>query len=203
YQTILADMRQKMSAIEEAYVVVIPPPPVNGIGNAGGFRMMIQDRQGHGIEALKNATYELAGAANQEPALANVFSFFNTGTPQLYFDIDRVRAEKLGIPVAEVFSALEIYLGSAFVNDFNYLGRTFRVTAQADAPYRLTPDDISRIRVRNKKGEMVPMGSIGTFQDIAGPSRVPRYNMYTSAEITGDVNPGYSSGEALLAMEKI
>ena len=203
YQSILADMRQKMSAIEEAYVVVIPPPPVNGIGNAGGFRMMIQDRQGRGIEALKNATYELAGAANQEPALANVFSFFNTGTPQLYFDIDRVRAEKLGIPVAEVFSALEIYLGSAFVNDFNYLGRTFRVTAQADAPYRLTPDDIMRIRVRNREGDMVPMSSLGTFKDVAGPARMPRYNLYPAVEIVGDVAEGNSSGDALAAMEKL
>ena len=203
YQDILNNMRQNMAGIEEAYVVVIPPPPVRGIGNAGGFRMMVQDRQGRGVEALKNATGELAAAANQDPKLANVFSFFNTGTPQLYFDFDRVRAEKLGIPVAEVFSALEIYLGSAFVNDFNYLGRTFRVTAQADAPYRLTPDDILRIKVRNQDGQMVPIGSLGTFKNIAGPSRMPRYNLYPASELVGDVTKGNSSGDAIVAMEKL
>lgn len=203
YENILNEMRQRMSTIEEAYAVVIAPPPVRGIGSAGGFRMMIQDRKGLGVEALKNATYSLAGAANQDPALANVFTFFNTGTPQLYFDVDRVKAEKLGVPVPEVFNALEIYLGSAFVNDFNYLGRTFRVTAQADAPYRLTPDDISRIRVRNREGEMVPLGSLGTFKDIAGPARMPRYNLYPSIALIGSVKDGKSSGEGLAAMEKI
>ncbi|MBT33429.1 MAG: hydrophobe/amphiphile efflux-1 family RND transporter [Thalassobius sp.] len=203
YQDILNNMRQSMASIEEAYVVVIPPPPVRGIGNAGGFRMMVQDRQGRGVEALKDATTELAVAANQDPALANVFSFFNTGTPQLYFDFDRVRAEKLGVPVGEVFNALEIYLGSAFVNDFNYLGRTFRVTAQADAPFRLTPDDILRLKVRNNNGEMVPMGSLGIFKNIAGPSRMPRYNLYPASELVGDVVKGKSSGDVISAMEKL
>lgn len=203
YEDILQAMREKMSVIEEAYVVVIPPPPVQGIGNAGGFKMMVQDQSDVGLEALKNAVYELASAANQDPALRNVFSFFNTSTPQLYFDIDRVRAEKLGIPVPEVFNALEIYLGSAFVNDFNYLGRTFRVTAQADAQYRLTPDDILRIKVRNQDGDMIPMGTLGTFKDIAGPARVPRYNLYPAVELSGDITPGSSSGEALASMERL
>lgn len=200
---ILAEMRKRMATIEEAYAVVIQPPPVRGIGNAGGFKMMLQDRKDRGSEALKDAVNQLSQKANANPVLSNVFSFFNTGTPQLYFDIDRVRAEKLGIPLSEVFSSLEIYLGSAFVNDFNFLGRTFRVTAQADAQYRLTPEDILRIRVRNKDGEMVPMGTLGTFKDIAGPARVPRYNLYPSAAITGSVNEANSSGEALLAMEKL
>src|SRR5690606_8642662 len=123
YEDVLNEMRQKMALIDEAFVVVIPPPPVSGIGNAGGFKMMIQDRKSRGVDPLKEAVDLLAQKANQDPALANVFSFFNVGTPQLYFDIDRVRAEKLGIPLSEVFSSLEIYLGSAFVNDFNYLGR--------------------------------------------------------------------------------
>ncbi len=203
HEEILAAMRGKMFSIEEAFAVVIPPPPVRGIGNAGGFKMMVQDRKDRGLDELKNAIGALSQRANQDPKLSNVFSFFNTGTPQLYFDIDRVRAEKLGIPLSEVFSSLEIYLGSAFVNDFNYLGRTFRVTAQADAQFRLTPEDILRIRVRNNNGEMVPMGTLGTFKDIAGPARVPRYNLYPSAAITGDANPGVSSGEALKAMEKL
>ena len=132
---------------------------------------MVQDRGNLGTEELLKATNELAMAANQDPILNNVFSFFNNQTPQLFLDIDRVKAEKLGIDVGDIFQSLEIYMGSAFVNEFNYLGRTFQVTAQADAPNRLTPDDISRIKVRNDKGEMVPLGTVSKQEDIAGPSR--------------------------------
>ncbi len=203
HEEILNEMRGKMASIEEAFAVVIPPPPVRGIGNAGGFKMMIQDRSEKGLPVMLASLGELAQRANEDAKLSNVFSFFNAGTPQLYFDIDRVRAEKLNIPLGEVFSSLEIFLGSAFVNDFNYLGRTFRVTAQADEQYRLTPEDILRIRVRNKDGQMVPMGTLGTFQDIAGPARVPRYNLYPAAALTGNVNPGVSSGEALETMEQL
>lgn len=203
YEEVLQNMRSTLSAIEEAYVVVIPPPPVPGIGNAGGFKMMLQDRGSVGLEALKNAAHELSQAANKDPMLSSVFTFFNTGTPQLYFDINRVRVEKLGVPLSEVFSALEIYLGSAFVNDFNYLGRTFRVTAQADAQYRLTSDDISRLRVRNQEGKMVPMGTLGVFENTSGPARVPRYNLYPAVAITGSVTEGNSSGEAIKAMERL
>lgn len=189
--------------MEEAFSVVIPPPPVRGIGNGSGFKMMVQDRLNRGLPVLEQSMGELIQRANQDPALSNVFSFFNTGTPQLYFDIDRVKAEKLGVPLSEVFSSLEIYLGSAFVNEFNYLGRTFRVTAQADQQFRAVPDDINRIRVRNNQREMVPMGTLGTFRDIAGPSNVPRYNLYPAIAVTGNVNPGYSSGEAIEAMERL
>ncbi len=203
YEDILNDMRARMGSIEEAFAVVIPPPPVRGIGNGGGFKMMLQDRQNMGLPVLEQSMGELIQRANQDPALTNVFSFFNTNTPQLYFDIDRVRAEKLGVPLSEVFNSLEIYLGSAFVNEFNYLGRTFRVTAQADQQYRLVPEDIMRIRVRNNQGEMVPMGTLGTFRDIAGPSNVPRYNLYPAIAVTGNVKPGYSSGDGLEAMEKL
>ncbi|MGD9557497.1 MAG: efflux RND transporter permease subunit [Mangrovibacterium sp.] len=203
YEDILNDMRARMGSIEEAFAVVIPPPSVRGIGNGGGFRMMLQDRQNMGLPALEQSMGELIQRAGQDPALTNVFSFFNTNTPQLYFDIDRVRAEKLGVPLSEVFNSLEIYLGSAFVNEFNYLGRTFRVTAQADQQYRAVPEDIMRIRVRNNQGEMVPMGTLGTFRDIAGPSNVSRYNLYPAIAVTGNVKPGYSSGEGLEAMEKL
>jgi hydrophobe/amphiphile efflux-1 (HAE1) family protein len=203
YEDILNDMRARMGSIEEAFAVVIPPPPVRGIGNGGGFKMMLQDRQNMGLPVLEQSMGELIQRANQDPALTNVFSFFNTNTPQLYFDIDRVRAEKLGVPLSEVFNSLEIYLGSAFVNEFNYLGRTFRVTAQADQQYRAVPEDIMRIRVRNNQGEMVPMGTLGTFRDIAGPSNVSRYNLYPAIAVTGNVKPGYSSGEGLEAMEKL
>lgn len=203
YDGILDQMRQTMAEIDEAFIVVIPPPPVRGIGNAGGFRMMVQDRRGRGLDVLDRSVWDLVGAANQDPNLTSVFSFFETSTPQLYLDIERERAERLGVPIAEVFQALELYLGSAFVNDFNYLGRTFRVTAQADAPYRLSADDITRIRVRNASGQMVPLGSVATFEDIAGPSRVPRYNLYPAAAVLGDTAPGRSTGEALAAMERL
>lgn len=203
YNGLLGEMQARMSSIDEAFIIVIPPPPVRGIGNAGGFRMMVQDRRGRGLETLEGATWALAGAANQAPETTSVFTFFETGTPQLYLDIDREKAERLGVPVSNVFEALEVYLGSAFVNDFNYLGRTFRVTAQADAPFRLTPEDAMNIRVRNNNGDMVPIGSIATAQDISGPSRVPRYNLYPAAALIGAASPGYSSGEALDKMEEL
>ncbi len=203
YEGILSNLNQKMNLIDEAFIVVIPPPPVRGIGNAGGFRVMIQDRENEGLTKLRDVCYQIMGAANQDPSMNRVFTFFNTSTPQIYLDIDRVRAEKLGVPVREINAALELFLGSAFVNDFNYLGRTFRVTAQADAPYRLTPDDVLRIRVRNQRGEMIPLGTVAKVKDVSGPSRVPRYNLYPAASIQGDVAPGYSSGEVLDKMEQL
>ncbi|MEM1321771.1 MAG: multidrug efflux RND transporter permease subunit [Bacteroidota bacterium] len=203
YDALLGTLRQKMGAIDNAFAVVIPPPSVRGIGNAGGFRMMVQDKANLGSDALLNATYQLAAAANQDPALSSVFTFFNNQTPQLFLDIDRVKAEQLGIDVGQVFQSLEVYMGSAFINDFNYLGRTYQVTAQADEPNRLTPDDISRIKVRNNKGDMVPLGTISTQKDIAGPNRIPRFNLYPAASLVGDIAPGYSTGQALDRMEAL
>src|SRR5690606_8021634 len=126
---------------------------------------------------------DLAMAANQDPMLNNVFTFFNNQSPQLYLDIDRVKAQKLGVDVQSVFQSLEIFMGSVFVNEFNYLGRTFQVTAQTDAPNRLTPEDLTKIKIRNRDGAMVPLGSIATQRDISGPARIPRFNMYPSAAI--------------------
>ncbi|MGS2740430.1 efflux RND transporter permease subunit [Sinomicrobium sp. M5D2P17] len=203
YNELLANTRGALSQIDNAMVFVIPPPSVSGIGNAGGFKMMVQDRANLGTEKLLEATNALAMAANQDPVLSNVFTFFNNQTPQLFLDIDRVKAEKLGIDVQNVFQSLEIYMGSAFVNEFNYLGRTFQVTAQADSPNRLTPEDISQIRMRNNAGDMVPMGSIAKQRDIAGASRIPRFNLYPSAALNGDFTPGYSSGQALERMEQL
>ncbi len=202
-EDIVSEMRAIMAAVDEAFIVVIPPPPVPGIGNGGGFKMMLQDRTGQGLRTLEKAMWDLASAANQEPATTSVFSFFETNTPQLYLDIDRERAEKLGVPTGNVFEALEVYLGSAFVNDFNFLGRTYRVTAQADAPFRMTHDDISRIKVRNDQGKMVPLGSVAVFKDQAGPSRVPRYNLYPAVDLIGSTTPGFSTGEALETMETL
>ena len=149
-----------------------------GIGNAGGFRMMIEDRAGRGPQALLDAAYAMMGKAAQTPGLVQVFSLFENSTPQLYLDIDRTKAQLLGINVSDVFSALQIYLGSSYVNDFNLFGRTFRVTAQAIADARMTTKDVLAIRVRNSSGETVPLGSFTTVRDTSGPYRWPRYNLY-------------------------
>jgi multidrug efflux pump len=200
---ILANLHQRLGAIEEAFIIVIPPPPVRGIGNAGGFKMMVQDKRGRGLDALEAATQDLAAAANRTPGLVGVFSLFNTRTPKLYADIDRVKAEILGVSPDKVFEALEVYLGSAYVNDFNYLGRTYRVTAQADGPFRQDVRDIANLKTRNDKGQMVPIGSVATFRDITGPYRVPRYNLYPAAELQGNTLPGFSTGSAIAAMERL
>jgi multidrug efflux pump subunit AcrB len=141
--------------------------------------------------------------ANQTPGLQQVFSLFESATPQLYLDIDRVKAQMLGINVTDVFTALQTYLGSAYVNDFNLLGRTFRVTAQADSSFRLNTKDILKIRVRNSSGDTVPLGTFTTVRDISAPSRVPRYNLYPAAELDGAAAPGYSQGQAIDLMEKV
>ncbi|WP_395339649.1 efflux RND transporter permease subunit [Ningiella sp. W23] len=203
YQGILDSINAQVSQIKEAFIVVIPPPPVDGIGNAGGFKMMIQDKGGRGLAALEQATWGLAMAAMQDPAIASAFTFYENGTPQIFLDIDRERAEKLNVPVTRIFEALEVFIGSTFVNDFNYLGRTFRVTAQADAQFRLTPDDALRLRVRSDDGHMVPIGSVATISDTAASSRVPRYNLFPSAGLIGERAPGFSTGQALDAMERL
>jgi HAE1 family hydrophobic/amphiphilic exporter-1 len=200
---ILADLRQRLSAVEEALIITIPPPPVRGIGTAGGFKMMVQDRRGRGPEALEAATQDLVAAANRTPGVAGAFSLFNTRTPKVYADIDRVRAEMLGVSPERVFEALQVYVGSIYVNDFNYLGRTYRVTAQADAPFRQDWQDIARLKTRNDNGQMVPIGSVAEFRDVVGPYRIARYNLYPAAELQGNTAPGASTGETLAAMERL
>jgi hydrophobe/amphiphile efflux-1 (HAE1) family protein len=196
-------LQQKLSVIEEALVLVIVPPPVRGVGTAGGFRMMIEDRAARGPEALQAAVSTISARAAQEPGLRQVFSLFETSTPQLYLDIDRVKAQQLGIKLPDVFGALQTDLGSFYVNDFNLLGRTFRVTAQAEATHRLDPKDVLQIRVRNVAGETVPLGSFTRVSDTTGPYRVPRYNLYPAAEIDGQPAPGFSQGQAIDTMQQI
>src|SRR5712691_3388177 len=202
-ERIVADLHRRLGAIQEAFIITIPPPAVSGIGNAGGFKMMVQDKRNRGLPALDAATQDIVAAANRVPGLTGVFSLFNTRTPKVYADIDRVRAEMLGVAANRVFETLQVYLGSSYVNDFNYLGRTYRVTAQADAPFRDTLRDIVNLKTRNDKGQMVPIGSVATFRDITGPYRVPRYNLYPAAELQGNTLPGYSTGYALAAMERL
>jgi hydrophobe/amphiphile efflux-1 (HAE1) family protein len=201
---ITGELFKRLAGIQEALVLVVQPPPVAGIGNAGGFRMMVEDRAGRGPIALQQATAALSARAGQTPGIfPQIFSLFETSTPQLYLDIDRTKAQLLGINVADVFAALQVYIGSSYVNDFNLFGRTFRVTAQADAQYRNDPQDVLKIRVRNSQGATVPLGSFTTVRSISGPYRVPRYNLYPTAEIDGAAAPGYSQGQAIAIMEKL
>src|SRR5699024_6933866 len=203
YQQLLGSLNQAAHQIQEANVFVIPPPPVQGIGNSGGFKMMVQDRGGVGSEALKDATMALAGAANQDPAIVNAFTTFETSTPKVRLDIDRERAERLGVNVSDLFQTLNLMIGSSYVNDFNYLGRTYQVTAQADAAYRSTPQDLLNLRIRNNQGAMVPLGSVSEVEKTTGPSRVPRFNLYPAAALSGNTAPGVSTGQALQRMEAL
>jgi hydrophobe/amphiphile efflux-1 (HAE1) family protein len=193
----------RLAAIQEGQIFVAAPPPVSGIGNAGGFRMMVEDRGGSGSQALQGAVYAMMGRAAQTPGLLQVYSLFENSTPQLYLDIDRTKAQLLGINIPDVFSALQIYLGSAYVNDFNLFGRTYRVMAQASGEFRNDTRDVLNIRVRNNTGDTVPLAAFTTARSITGPYRVPRYNLYPAAELDGAAAPGYSQGEAIKIMEKL
>ncbi|HEX6120026.1 MAG TPA: efflux RND transporter permease subunit, partial [Dongiaceae bacterium] len=179
---ILGDLSQRLSAIKEGFIITVPPPPVQGIGNAGGFKMMIQDRGGQGLQALEAAANQIMIAGNQTAGLAGVFTLFNTKTPKLFAEIDRVRAQMFHVPAERVFQTLEVYLGSVFINDFNFLNRTFRVTAQAMGKFRENAASIANFKTRNDLGEMVPIGAVAKINDISGPYRVARYNLFPAAE---------------------
>lgn len=202
-QKILGDVQGSLFQIQEAFIFIVAPPPVRGIGNSGGWKLYVQDRRGRGIGALEAATNELIQAANQDPSLARVFTLFNTATPKIYADIDRTRAEILDVPADRVLETLEVFIGSVYINDFNFLGRTYRVTAQADGTYRDDPGDIAKLRARSTTGAMVPLGSVATFRDITGPHRVPRYNLYSATEVIGATAPGISTGDAIDTVEAI
>jgi len=192
-----------LSSIQDGLIFVAVPPPVRGIGNAGGFRMMIEDRANAGPQALLGVTYAMMGRAAQTAGVAQVFSLFESSTPQLYLDIDRTKAELLGINIPDVFAALQVYIGSAYVNDFNLLGKTWRVMVQADDQFRRGYEDLLQLRVRNARGDTVPIGSFATVSDISGPYRVPRYNLYPAAELDGNAASGFSQGQAIEIMEKL
>jgi len=202
-QNIENDMRAALADMDEAFAFVIPPPVIQGIGNGGGYRMIVQDRSDKGYQALEQAAQQLIGSAHQDQHLANVFTLYNTATPRIWADIDRAKADMLGVPPERVFEALQVYLGSAYVNDFNLLGRTYRVTAQADAQYRDDPADIAQLKTRSNSGAMVPIGSVATFSDKTGPYRVTRYNLFPAVEVDGETAPGTSTGQAMNIMEKL
>jgi len=201
--SMLQTLRKRLSVIKDANVAVIMPPPVQGLGSAGGFKMMVEDRGGLGPDALAKATNALVAEANKDKSLAGAFTLFNAGTPSIYADIDRLKAEKVGVTPDAVFSTLQLYLGSQYVNDFNYLGRTYQVYAQGDQAFRQTPEDITQLKVRNATGEMVPLGTVAILRERTAPYRIPRYNLYPAAEVLGGAAPGVSSGAAMQHMEEI
>jgi NodT family efflux transporter outer membrane factor (OMF) lipoprotein len=200
---IIQDLRQRLADIQEASIAVFPPPPVRGLGTAGGFKLEVQDRAGGDVVALQTATDQLVAAGREQPGLVGLFTPFRANTPQLYADVDRTKAKMLGIPLDNVFEALQTYLGSVYINDFNMFGRTYQVTAQAAGAFRSDPRDILRLKVRNGSGAMVPLASVVNVRQITGPDRIVRYNMFPAAEINGDTVPGVSSGQAIATMERL
>lgn len=200
---IAGQLNQQFAAISEALIAMFPPPPVQGLGTIGGFKLQIEDQAGLGYEALDRATKEFLTRAAAAPELAGLFSSYSINVPQLYADIDRAKARQLGVPVADVFSTLQIYLGSVYVNDFNKFGRTYSVRVQADAPFRARAEDVGYLKVRSISGEMVPLTALLNIQSSVGPERAMRYNGFLSADVNGQAAPGYSSGQAQAAVERI
>jgi multidrug efflux pump len=200
---IAAEINKRVGAIQDATAMVFPPPPVNGLGTIGGFKMMVEDRANLGYDDLYKATQALVEKARQAPELANVFSGYQINVPQLYADIDFTRAKQLGVPLGAVYQALQVNLGSYYVNDFNQFGRTFQVRVQADAPFRSQVGQVDQIKVRTDQGEMVPLSSLVRFSDTYGPDRVQRYNNYLAGDVNAAPAPGYSSGQAQAALERI
>ncbi len=192
-----------LGTVPEAQFFVIAPAPVRGLGIGGGFKMMVQDRSGGELPALEAATWQLASAASADPRIARAFTTFNTSQPRYFLDIDRIKAQEMGISLDEVFRTLQIQVGSAYVNDFNRFGRTYRVTAQAEAPFRAEPEDLDRMYVRNRAGGLVPLSALIEVRQATGSERVVRHNLYPAAELQGAPAPGFSSADAIAAMEEL
>lgn len=193
----------KFSQIPDGFAGIFPPPPVPGLGTTGGFKIQIEDRAGLGFDALAEAQGAIMAKAMQAPELAGMLASFQVNAPQVQVDIDRVKAKSQGVPLNIIFETLQVNLGSLYVNDFNRFGRTYRVVVQADAPFRMQPDDIGRLKVRNMAGEMIPLSALLTIKHSAGPDRVMHYNSFPSADISGGPAPGYSFGQATAAIERI
>jgi multidrug efflux pump len=201
--SIAGALNGRFAGIQDAFVAVFPPPPVQGLGTVGGFKLQLEDRAGLGEGELYRATQALLGRAYQTPELAGLFSGYQINVPQLYVDVDREKAKQQGIALTDLFQAMQVYLGSVYVNDFNKFGRTYQVIVQADAPFRATAEDIARLKVRNAGGEMVPLGSVIRVKQSYGPDRGLRYNAYPSADLNGGPAPGVSSGQATAIIERL
>jgi multidrug efflux pump len=201
---IAAQIRKRCyDEIEEARVSIFGAPPVDGLGMAGGFKLMVQDRGGGSLDVLQGQADNLAEEGNKQPGLVGLFNGFRANTPQLYVDIDRTKCKTLGVPLNAVFDALQVFLGGYYVNDFNEFGRTWQVNLQADAPFRLDPDTVRKLQVRNAQGKMVQLGTVATVRDSSGPVMVTRYNLYPAAAVSGNSLPGVSSGTVIRTMDRL
>jgi multidrug efflux pump len=196
-------LQKQYAGVKDAFIAIFPPPPVQGLGTIGGFKLQVEDRTDLGYDALNAAMKNVMGRVAKEPALTGVFTSYQVNTPQLYVDLDRTKAQQLGVEVQDVFDTLQIYLGSLYINDFNKFGRTYQVIAQADKEFRSKPDDILNLKTRNAAGEMVPMGAMVRVSDVTGPESAMRYNAFRSADLNGVAAPGYSSGQAQAAITRI
>jgi multidrug efflux pump len=200
---IAGKLQKKYGAIGNAMIAIFPPPPVNGLGTIGGFKLEVEDRTDQGDESLNRAMQDVQQKAAKEPSLAGVFSSFNIGVPQLYADLNRTQAMQLGVNMQDVFDTMQTYLGSIYVDDFNRFGRTYEVIAQADTPFRSRPDDILRLKTRNADGQMVPFGAFVQIKETTGPDSAMRYNGFRSGDLNGAPAPGFSSGQAQAAITKL
>ncbi|MPT24178.1 MAG: multidrug efflux RND transporter permease subunit, partial [Starkeya sp.] len=189
-------LNQKYGVIKGAFIAMFPPPPVQGLGVVGGFKMQIEDRAGRGYEALNEVTNAFMAKAMAAPELTGQFTTYQINVPQIFTNVDRTKARQLGVPISSVFETLQVYLGSLYVNDFNKFGRTYSVRAQADAPFRARPEDIGKLKVRSLSGEMIPLSALLTVETTAGPERAQRYNGFLTADFNASPAPGYSSGKA-------
>jgi multidrug efflux pump len=198
-------LNKQFGAIQDAVIFAVPPPPVQGLGNTGGFKLFIQDRGAHGYDELSRVTSEVLDKARQQHELNPyaTYTTFQNSVPQLYADVDRVKAKRESVPLSSVFDTLQAYLGSVYINDFNRFGRTYRVYAQAEPQFRSQPEDIANLKMRNLNGDMVPMGAVADVHFEAGPDRVSHYNVYLASDINSQGAPGVSSGQANAAMERV
>jgi len=202
-QSIIADIYKRLQAIEEAFIIAIPPPSVRGIGNAGGFKLQVQDRESAEVDRVLGVAYAAMGAAAEAPGLQGVFTTFSASAPQLFLDIEREKARMLNVPITSIFDALSVNFGTSYVNDFNAFGRVFQVRAQADREFRASQEDIERLKVRSATGALVPLGTLVSIREVAGPQLVQRYNMLVSVPLQGNAAPGVSTGTALEQMEEV
>jgi multidrug efflux pump len=196
-------LRQKFGTIKEARILVLPPPPLRGLGNSGGFKIQVQDLDGAGLAALEAATRKLTDALAKEPGFTSLLTGFRPNTPQYFVDIDRAAAKNLGVSLAEINETLQVSLGSIYVNDFNLFGRTYQVFAMAEPEFRDAPEDVPRLQTRNRDGHMIPLGSLVQVNRVGGADRVQRYNMFTSADVNGNTLPGISSGQMISSLERV
>ncbi|RYD26059.1 MAG: hydrophobe/amphiphile efflux-1 family RND transporter, partial [Verrucomicrobiaceae bacterium] len=200
---LMATLRQKFADIQEARVLVLPPPPLRGLGNAGGFKLQVEDLNNAGLPALEAATRRLTDALAAESGFNSVITGFRANNPQFNLEIDRARAKTMGVSISAINDTLSTYLGSTYVNDFNLFGRTWQVMAMAEPGYRLRPEDIGRLRTRNARGEMVPLGALVKVQKIGGADRVQRYNMFVSSDVSGNTDVSLSTGDMIRRVDEI